>query len=52
MRLPLEHSVGPGGSPVVYDNLLIIPCDGTDSQSVVALDDRQRQTGWRRSGRQ
>ncbi|HEY3964170.1 MAG TPA: PQQ-binding-like beta-propeller repeat protein [Planctomycetaceae bacterium] len=37
-RLPLEHSVGPGSSPVVYDNLLIIPCDGTDSQSVVALD--------------
>ncbi len=29
---------GPGGSPVIYDNLLIVSCDGRDVQYVVALD--------------
>jgi outer membrane protein assembly factor BamB len=46
-RLPLEHSVGPGSSPVVYENHLIIPCDGTDSQSVVALDTANGNPVWR-----
>ena len=31
---------GPGGSPVLYEDLLIISCDGQDIQYVVALDKR------------
>lgn len=37
-RLPLEHAVGPGSSPVVWQNLLILVCDGMDQQYVTALD--------------
>lgn len=37
-RLPVEHSVGPGSSPVIFENLLIFPCDGTTAQYVVALN--------------
>jgi outer membrane protein assembly factor BamB len=37
-RLPLGHSVGPGSSPVLFEDRLIIPCDGTDAQYVVALN--------------
>jgi outer membrane protein assembly factor BamB len=36
--LPNEHSVGPGSSPVLFRDRLIVPCDGTESQQVVALD--------------
>lgn len=34
----LNHGVGPGSSPVVFDNLVILVCDGVDTQFVVALD--------------
>lgn len=33
-----EHSVGPGSSPIVFEDRVIIPCDGTESQYVAALD--------------
>lgn len=46
-RLPEEHSVGPGGSPVVWGELLIVQCDGTESQSVVGLDVRTGEEVWR-----
>jgi outer membrane protein assembly factor BamB len=46
-RLPVGHSVGPGSSPVVFENRLIIPCDGTDSQSVVALDTADGKEVWK-----
>ena len=42
---------GGGGSPVIYDDLLIFSCDGTDAAYVVALDTRtgkQRWKTWRR----
>ncbi len=39
---------GPGGSPVLYDNLLIISCDGRDVQYVVALDKRTGEIQWKR----
>src|SRR5262249_19857931 len=29
---------GPGGSPIIYDDLLIVSCDGQDVQFVSALD--------------
>lgn len=46
-RLPLDHQVGPGSSPIIWENLLILVRDGRDQQYVTALD---RQTGnevWR-----
>jgi outer membrane protein assembly factor BamB len=39
---------GPGGSPVLYDDLLILSCDGQDVQFVVALDKRTGKTRWKR----
>lgn len=46
-ELALEHEVGPGSSPILYDDLLIVHCDGTDKQFVVALDKRSGQQVWR-----
>jgi outer membrane protein assembly factor BamB len=39
---------GPGGSPVLYDNLLIISCDGNDYQFVAALDKLTGKTKWKK----
>jgi outer membrane protein assembly factor BamB len=40
---------GPGGSPVIYDNLLIMSCDGQDVQYVVALDKMTGKVRWKKS---
>ncbi len=40
---------GPGGSPVIYDNLLIISCDGQEMQYVVALDKLTGKVRWKKS---
>ena len=40
---------GPGGSPVLYDNLLIISCDGQREQFVVALDKLTGKVRWKKS---
>ena len=45
--LSLEHMVGPGSSPVVHDDLLIIPCDGCDRQFVAALHLATGKTAWK-----
>jgi len=39
---------GPGGSPVLYDNLLIVSCDGLEVQYVVALDKLTGKTKWKK----
>jgi outer membrane protein assembly factor BamB len=46
-ELTHDHRHGPGGSPVVHGDLLIINCDGADLQFVVALDKRTGETRWR-----
>ena len=46
-RLPLEHGVGPGSSPVLVDDLLILTCDGMDQQYVVALNSTDGEIVWR-----
>ncbi len=38
---------GPGGSPVLYENLLILSCDGRDVQYVAALDKRTGNIAWK-----
>jgi outer membrane protein assembly factor BamB len=40
---------GPGGSPVLYDNLLIVSCDGNDRQFVAALDKLTGKVRWKKS---
>ena len=39
---------GPGGSPVIYENLLIVSCDGQDVQFVAALDKMTGKIRWKR----
>lgn len=36
--LPQEHEVGPGSSPILWRDLFIVNCDGTDTAYVVARD--------------
>jgi outer membrane protein assembly factor BamB len=39
---------GPGGSPVIYGDLLIVSCDGQDIQYVAALDKQTGKVRWKR----
>lgn len=45
--IPVFYSVGVGSSPVVYQDLLILVCDGIDQQFVVALDRNTGRTVWK-----
>jgi outer membrane protein assembly factor BamB len=51
-ELKLDHQVGPGSSPALYRDLLLITCDGIDVQYAVALDKRKGRIVWKtpRSG--
>ena len=46
-RFAVDDITGPAGSPVLYKNLLILACDGTDQQFVVALDKLTGKETWR-----
>jgi outer membrane protein assembly factor BamB len=46
-RLPLDHQVGPGSSPVRYKKLLVLVRDGRDAQYVAALDTKSGKEVWR-----
>jgi outer membrane protein assembly factor BamB len=45
--LPVEHGTGPGNSPVLYENLVIINLDGVDVQQVVALNKANGEIVWK-----
>ncbi len=47
--LKYDHRHGPGGSPVVWKDLVFINCDGSDVQFVVALDKRTGEIRWKRT---
>jgi outer membrane protein assembly factor BamB len=47
-RLSYAPGHGPGGSPALYEDLLILNCDGTDVQYVVALDKATGKVRWRK----
>ncbi len=51
-QFKIRHSNGPGASPVVWKNLMIVQCDGTDVQYVVAVDKSTGKVAWKtkRSG--
>ena len=51
-RFPYESQHGNGGSPVLYGDLLIFSCDGSDEAFVVALDKRTGKVRWKTSRRQ
>lgn len=42
-----DHRHGPGGSPELYEDLLIFSCDGYDQQFVVALDKHTGAVRWK-----
>lgn len=46
-KIELEHGVGPGSSPFIYQNLLILICDGVDQQFVTALNKSNGEDVWR-----
>lgn len=48
-----QYGHGPGGSPELYGDLLIVNCDGTDRQFVAALDKHSGELVWQtdRDGR-
>ncbi len=45
--LPCNHWRGPGSSPILFEDLLIVNFDGFDQQYVVALDKNTGQTRWK-----
>ena len=48
-RLDYSHAEhGPGGSPVLYVDLLIVSCDGQETQFVVALDKATGKVRWKK----
>lgn len=46
--LPCIHWRGPGSSPILFENLLILVFDGYDQQYVVALDKTSGKTVWKK----
>ncbi|MEW4529782.1 PQQ-binding-like beta-propeller repeat protein [Maioricimonas sp. JC845] len=45
--LVLDHKEGPGSSPVLYGDLLIVTCDGMDVQYVTALNKATGEPVWK-----
>lgn len=45
--LECDHFRGPGSSPILYDDKLIVAFDGFDKQYVVALDKQTGETLWK-----
>ena len=50
-RLKYSPQHGPGGSPVLFEDLLIVSCDGLDTQYVAALDTRTGKIRWKTRAR-
>ena len=44
--LNCDHVQGPGSSPIIYKNLLILHIEGVDVQFIVGLDKRTGKTVW------
>ena len=51
-ELRLNHENGPGSTPLLWNDKLIVHCDGSDKQSIVALDSTTGKVAWKtdRSG--
>jgi outer membrane protein assembly factor BamB len=46
--LNCDHVQGPGSSPIIYKNLLILHLEGVDAQYIVALDKTSGKTIWKK----
>lgn len=46
-RFAFDDITGPGSSPLLWKDKLILPCDGVDQQFVVALDKQTGEVAWR-----
>ena len=46
--LVVDHVVGPGASPALWEDLVVLSQDGADQQFLIALDVRTGATVWRR----
>lgn len=44
--LRIMHENGPGSSPILWRNFLIVHLDGSDTQSIVALDKQTGKVAW------
>jgi len=51
-ELRIKHENGPGSTPIVWGDLFIVHCDGSDQQYIAALDRKTGDRVWRtdRSG--
>ncbi|MDA1015570.1 MAG: PQQ-binding-like beta-propeller repeat protein [Planctomycetota bacterium] len=45
--LRVKHENGPGSSPILWKDLLIVHCDGIDVQYIVALDKKTGKQAWK-----
>lgn len=45
--IPCRHYRGPGSSPILFENLLILTMDGVDLQYMIALDKNTGKTVWK-----
>jgi len=45
--MPCDHFRGPGSSPILFEDLLIVNFDGFDLQYVIALDKHSGKTVWK-----
>lgn len=50
-KLPHDPEHGNGGSPVLYDDLLIVNCDGLDTAYIAALDKKTGEIRWKTARR-
>lgn len=46
-EMPLNHYVGPGSSPLLDGNVLVLTCDGADQQYVAGLDKKTGDLLWK-----
>ena len=46
-KLPVDHEVGPGSSPIIQGDLLILTRDGCDRQYIAGLNKLTGQTVWK-----
>jgi len=45
--LKCDHAQGPGSSPIIYKDMLILHFEGTDQQFIIALNKKTGETIWR-----
>lgn len=45
--LNIKHMMGPGSSPILFEDMIIVHCDGADVQYVISLNKQTGETVWR-----